>query len=95
LRWRWTYIVTVGVLFFTIPLFECYSLDGPPYYYADPVRAKVIDFETDRPVAGVVAVWWVNHDKEAGSRRFPTATLPSPFARGPQPLKRKDVSRLT
>lgn len=94
MRWRWPYVVTAVVLFCTVPVFECCSTDGP-LYYADPIRAKVIDFETGRPVAGAVVIRWVNHDMEEGSRRFPTATLPSPFAHGPQPLKRKDVSRLT
>jgi hypothetical protein len=94
LKWRWPLIITGVVLFLT---FTCYSLDGPLYYYGDPIRATVVDFETHKPVPGavVVAIWWVNHDMEEGSRRFPTATLPSPFARGPQPLKRKDVSHLT
>lgn len=50
--------VVVGIPF--LLLLVLHRLLGPFTYYADPIRMRIVDEQTQRPIAGVVAVatWW-------------------------------------
>ena len=46
--------ITLGVI--TLTVGGCHRLFGPFYYYADPIRARVIDEPTGKPLEGAVVV---------------------------------------
>lgn len=51
---------TVALLLFG----SCYLLEGPPVYYSDPIRIRVVDEQTGQPVAGAVAfASWYGQDQ--------------------------------
>jgi hypothetical protein len=59
--------VTTSVLL--LLLGTCYLLEGSPVYWSDRIRIRVVDEETDQPVAGVVAfARWEGEEGFGGHR---------------------------
>lgn len=74
-RWRALRLFLVITTSATLLLFgSCYLLEGPPLYYSDPIHIRVVDEETQQPVAGAVALaYWKGQGGFGGSRYLQVA----------------------
>jgi hypothetical protein len=48
----------------------CYLLEGPPFYYSDPIHVRVVAQDTGQPVAGAVAFAFWDGQGGFGGHRY-------------------------